>query len=69
VKKRDWLRARNRSNPRKNACREVPVPLFHGACQRPKKGTGTVGKRPNHFKTRLSTEPVPIFGLPSLHFE
>jgi len=28
---------------------------------RPKKGTGTVGKRLNHFKTRLSTEPVPIF--------
>ena len=27
----------------------------------PKKGTGTVGKRLNHFKTRLSTEPVPIF--------
>jgi len=28
---------------------------------RQKKGAGTVGKRLNHFKTRLSTEPVPIF--------
>jgi len=37
--------------------------------KRPKKGTGTVGKRLNHFKTRLSTEPVPIFGLPSSQFE
>ena len=36
---------------------------------RPKMGTGTVGKRLNHFKTRLSTEPVPIFGLPSFQFE
>jgi len=35
----------------------------------PKKGTGTVGIRPNHFETRLSTEPVPIFGLASLQFE
>ncbi len=30
---------------------------------RPKKGTGTVGRRPNFFKTGLSTEPVPLFGL------
>ena len=37
--------------------------------QGPKKRTGTVGKRLNHFKTRLSTEPVPIFGLPSFQFE
>lgn len=31
---------------------------------RPKKETGTVGKRPPPFQTDLSTEPVPISGTP-----
>ena len=36
-----------------------------GRLNRPKKGTGTVGKCSHHFRTVLSTEPVPFFGLHS----
>ena len=49
VKKGDWLRARNRSNPRKNGCREVPVPLFHDAREPISAG------RVRYFKTREVT--------------
>ena len=54
----------------KNRSREVPVPFFTVlGIRRPKKGTGTVGKPKTLVKTRRVTEPVPIFGLPSLQFE